>query len=202
MATVTLIGHHLLPLRLLEAGLLAAGAHIVIAGSEAARGDVPMSKQNLRSPHRVHKFSTSGGDPLIIESRKESMMMRRRSPFGVLLMVGFGVLIGAAVFGGTEAVTDLMAAPFVVLGFFFKVLLFFMLFGLFLRLVAGRGARGREWSGPSREGWAAESRRHLPCRGRPSDEETDRQPADRFDEWHRMAHARQEVDDHTPPVEA
>lgn len=130
------------------------------------------------------------------------MMMRRRSPFGVLLMVGFGVLIGAAVFGGTEAVTGLMAAPFVVLGFFFKVLLFFMLFGLFLRLFAGRGARGREWSGPSREGWAAEGRKHRPCRGRPSDGETDHQPADRFDEWHRMAHARQEVDDHTPPVEA
>jgi len=128
--------------------------------------------------------------------------MRRRSPFGVLLIVGFGVLIGAAVFGGTGAVTGLMAAPFVVLGFFFKVLLFFMLFGLFLRLFAGRGTRGREWSGPSREGWAAEGRQHRPCRGRPSGGETDHQPADRFDEWHRMAHARQEVDDHTPPVEA
>ena len=37
----TLIGHHLLTMRLLEHGLLAAGARIVISGSEAARGDVP-----------------------------------------------------------------------------------------------------------------------------------------------------------------
>lgn len=37
----TLIGHHLLTGRLLESGLLAERARIVIAGSEAARGDVP-----------------------------------------------------------------------------------------------------------------------------------------------------------------
>jgi len=37
----TLIGHHLLTMRLLERGLLSANARIVIAGSEAARGDVP-----------------------------------------------------------------------------------------------------------------------------------------------------------------
>ena len=35
-----LVGHHLLTMRLLEAGLLAKNARIVIAGSEAARGDV------------------------------------------------------------------------------------------------------------------------------------------------------------------
>jgi NAD(P)-dependent dehydrogenase (short-subunit alcohol dehydrogenase family) len=40
----TLIGHHLLTIRLLEAGLLSEQARIVIAGSEAARGDVPMFK--------------------------------------------------------------------------------------------------------------------------------------------------------------
>ena len=42
-ATVSssLIGHHVLTMRLLEHGLLADGARIVIAGSEAARGDVP-----------------------------------------------------------------------------------------------------------------------------------------------------------------
>jgi NAD(P)-dependent dehydrogenase (short-subunit alcohol dehydrogenase family) len=38
----TLTGHHLLTVRLLEAGLLSEHARIVIAGSEAARGDVPM----------------------------------------------------------------------------------------------------------------------------------------------------------------
>jgi NAD(P)-dependent dehydrogenase (short-subunit alcohol dehydrogenase family) len=45
-ATVTssLIGHHLLTMRILELDLLAGGASIVIAGSEAARGDVPTFK--------------------------------------------------------------------------------------------------------------------------------------------------------------
>lgn len=37
----TLIGHHLLTIRLLERDLLTADADIIIAGSEAARGDVP-----------------------------------------------------------------------------------------------------------------------------------------------------------------
>ena len=37
----SLIGHHQLTMRLLEDGLLAEKARIVIAGSEAARGDVP-----------------------------------------------------------------------------------------------------------------------------------------------------------------
>jgi len=40
----TLIGHHVLTMRLLEADALSADARIVIAGSEAARGDVPMFK--------------------------------------------------------------------------------------------------------------------------------------------------------------
>lgn len=37
----TLLGHHLLTMRLFENGLLGDEARIVIAGSEAARGDVP-----------------------------------------------------------------------------------------------------------------------------------------------------------------
>jgi len=40
----TLIGHHILTMRLLEHDLLAPHAHIIIAGSEAARGDVPLFK--------------------------------------------------------------------------------------------------------------------------------------------------------------
>jgi len=39
--SASLIGHHLFTMRLLEAGLLSDKARIVIAGSEAARGDVP-----------------------------------------------------------------------------------------------------------------------------------------------------------------
>ncbi len=41
-AQAPLIGHHRLTLGLLRANLLSPGARIVIAGSEAARGDVPM----------------------------------------------------------------------------------------------------------------------------------------------------------------
>ena len=38
----SLVGHHLLTMRLLEEGIVNQNARIVIAGSEAARGDVPM----------------------------------------------------------------------------------------------------------------------------------------------------------------
>ncbi len=37
----SLVGHHLLTMRLLDAELLSDNTHIIIAGSEAARGDVP-----------------------------------------------------------------------------------------------------------------------------------------------------------------
>jgi NAD(P)-dependent dehydrogenase (short-subunit alcohol dehydrogenase family) len=42
IAAATLIGHHRLTMRLLHANALSGTARIVIAGSEAARGDVPM----------------------------------------------------------------------------------------------------------------------------------------------------------------
>ncbi len=56
-ATVTssLIGHHLLTMRILDAGLLNESARIVIAGSEAARGDVPtFSPVDLRAMATEH----------------------------------------------------------------------------------------------------------------------------------------------------
>ena len=40
--SATLTGHHLLTMGLLDAGMLGPSARILIAGSEAARGDVPM----------------------------------------------------------------------------------------------------------------------------------------------------------------
>ena len=49
----SLIGHHVLIVRLIEAGLMADRASIVIAGSEAARGDVPMF-----TPLDVDAFAT------------------------------------------------------------------------------------------------------------------------------------------------
>jgi hypothetical protein len=132
------------------------------------------------------------------------MMFLRRSPIGLFLMVGFGLLLGAALFGGTEAVGSVVAAPFLVLGFMFKVVLFFMLFGLAAKMFAGsvrRDRRTRNWCGPSREWWSDEARSPWSRRGTSSESDRDESRNDRFEEWHRMAHARQEVDDHTPPVE-
>ena len=55
----TLIGHHLLTMRLLEFGLVSDTTRIVIAGSEAARGDVPTF-----SPRDLDVFAAEhfGGD--------------------------------------------------------------------------------------------------------------------------------------------
>ncbi len=125
----------------------------------------------------------------------------RRSPFGVLLLLGIGLMLGAALFGGTAAIGSVLAAPFVVLGFMFKVVLFFMLFGLIAKLFAGSARRSRNWSDPRREAWCGGGRsRWSGHHSASEDDEADRAD-DRFEEWHRMAHARQEVDDHTPPVE-
>jgi NAD(P)-dependent dehydrogenase (short-subunit alcohol dehydrogenase family) len=55
----SLVGHHLLTMRLLDNDLLADNARIVIAGSEAARGDVPTFK-----PVDIDAFAAAnfGGD--------------------------------------------------------------------------------------------------------------------------------------------
>ncbi len=130
--------------------------------------------------------------------------MRRPSLFGTVLLVGFGVLIGAAAFGGADAIGGLVTAPLAVLGFMFQVLLFFLLFGLVMRLlVGGRRSPIGYWSGPARGRWpdGAVRHRHGWCGGGPRDDAATEPESDRFDEWHRMAHARKEVDDHTPPVE-
>lgn len=129
-------------------------------------------------------------------------MSMRRSPFGMILMVGFGVLLGAALFGGSAAVGGLVAAPFMVLGFLFKVALLVMLFGLAASFFAGFGGRrNKGWSRPSRERWSQEARKHWHGQSESPPGEPHRSTDDRFEEWHRMAHARKEVDDHVPPVD-
>lgn len=67
-ASATLIGHHLLTMQLLEHGALSSEARIIIAGSEAARGDVPMFK-----PIDVHDLADRafGGD---LEAAIEAVM--------------------------------------------------------------------------------------------------------------------------------
>ncbi len=131
-------------------------------------------------------------------------MFLRRSPIGLFLMVGCGLLLGAALFGSIEAAGSVVAAPFLVLGFMFKMFLFFVLFGLVAKMFAGsvrRDRRTRTWSGPSPQWWTDETRSPWSGRRPPSESDKEESRNDRFEEWHRMAHARQEVDDHTPPVE-
>ena len=127
-------------------------------------------------------------------------MFMRRSPFGVFLMVGLGLLLGAALFGGIEAAGSVLAAPFVVLGFMFKVLLVFLLLGLMARLFARSAGRRTRWPGPSQEWWSEDRMRWPGWRASSEDDDADTEE-DRFEEWHRLAHARREVDEHTPPVE-
>ena len=131
-------------------------------------------------------------------------MFLRRGPFGLFLMVGAGILLGAALFGSSEAVGGLVVAPFLVLGLMFKVVLFFMLFGLVAKMFAGsagRDRRPRNWSGRPHEWWSDRARSPWSGRRAPSESDQDETRSARFEEWHRMAHAHQEVDDHTPPVE-
>lgn len=116
-------------------------------------------------------------------------MFVRRGTFGTLFLVGLGVLLGSLL--SSEAAGGLLAAPFVALALLFKVAFFAVLLSLVARAFAVRtGRRGWQSAAPGR--WADEAiRRH--------DHRED--ATDHFDEWHRMAHARQEVDESVPPVE-
>lgn len=132
-------------------------------------------------------------------------MFMRRSPFGLFLVLGAGLLLGAALFGGPETAGGLLAAPFIVVGLVFKIALFALLFGFIAKKVGGHwhdpeGRRSRMQGGSrSTPPWWAEHARHH--RRGTSEAEEPSGGSNQFDEWHRMAHARQEVDDHVPPVE-
>ena len=129
-------------------------------------------------------------------------MSRRRGPFGTFLFIGFGVLLGAAIFGGVGAVGSVFLAPFVLAAFVLKIFLFILLMKLVVRLVARRGSeRGHCWSGRVHHQWTEMDRPQWRSRRGPSTDNETSTADDRFEEWHRMAHARKEVDDHTPPFE-
>jgi hypothetical protein len=111
--------------------------------------------------------------------------------FVIALLAAFG--LGALIFGGnTVSVAGLVLL--VPLFFIFKVMLFMMLFGLVSSAIWGRGGRS------PRPCW--QSHRHHRSRGtggstdaasgRAGDE------TDRFEEWHRMAHAKEEVESWIP----
>ncbi len=104
-----------------------------------------------------------------------------------LLVVFFAVVGLFSLFGGAGAIglSALLFLPILLL----KVAFFVMLLGFIGRVMCGAGNR---WEAPR---WEA------PRRARP-----ERQPSgeERFDEWHRMAHAREEVDswvEHLPGTE-
>ena len=52
----SLIGHHQLTMQLLADDMLADNAHIVIAGSEAARGDIPTFKPTDLAQHAAKNY--------------------------------------------------------------------------------------------------------------------------------------------------
>lgn len=96
--------------------------------------------------------------------------------FVVAVLVFAAIGVGSVLGPGLGA---LLLLPFL----FFKVALFMMFFGFIgRRMYAGR--RMWEWDEPR---WQGRSRPRRESRESRSDE-------DRFEEWHRMAHAREEVD--------
>jgi hypothetical protein len=129
--------------------------------------------------------------------------MTRRNPISGLLLLGFGLMLGAVLFGAGGTTPTWVAAPLIVLGFGLKLMLFMLILGFMARAI-GRtthrsSRRSEHRSGPP---WMRHDfRGPWNENDAPTDQEATPSPADHFHEWHRMAHAREEVDDYAPPVE-
>ena len=87
--------------------------------------------------------------------------------------------LGAVLAGGIEGAGFLVLAPFFIIGKVFLIMLFFGAISGFFWRGYGRG--------PRRPPWAREDR---PRR----DEDTSKTREELFEEWHRVSHAREEVD--------
>lgn len=129
--------------------------------------------------------------------------MTRRSPFSTLFLLGFGLVLGAALFGAPGTTSTLLAAPFIALGFVFKVLFFVFMFGLVARALGksmgqAQGDASQRHGGPP---WMRHGCHPGSGANREGSDEHRASRSERFEEWHRMAHAREEVDDYAPPVE-
>ena len=129
-----------------------------------------------------------------------------RFAVAVLAVIGLVSLIGSAS-AAAVGIGWLLLAPIVLV---FKIMFFFMLFGAIAHLVGHRGGRspvrtwnrrwdrqaGRSWNRPGP--WARRPGRPWTDDGeagsRDLDEDLRPADADRFEEWHRMQHARKEVD--------
>ena len=109
----------------------------------------------------------------------------------VAVLAVFG--LGALIFGGghTGSIAWLLVlAPLI---FISKMFLFFALFGMVTRALWRRD--GGTTSSFNRSGRHRRHRAHGAAGERSKDRPSE---ADRFDEWHRMAHAREEVATWTP----
>lgn len=106
--------------------------------------------------------------------------------FAILVLAGIG--LGALLFGGSpSAATGVGFLALIPIFFFFKVLFIAMLFGMFARRRFGTRWKTQDFSSP----WTG-----RPGKGQNrSATRPDERPAetDRFEEWHRMAHAKEEV---------
>ncbi len=91
-----------------------------------------------------------------------------------LALLGLGSVLGAGLAG--------IGALFVLPILFLKIMFLFMLFGFVGRRFVGRRPTWR-WDEPYWRG-----------RSRPDSRESAQSSDERFEEWHRMAHAREEVD--------
>jgi hypothetical protein len=102
----------------------------------------------------------------------------------VLAIIGVASLLGFTASTAFAALGALVIVPIV-------------LFKLFL-LLAILGVTGRAWH--RRCGWSEYGARRPGRRHRREDEAVRPSAEDRFDEWHRMAHAKDEVDSWVPEV--
>lgn len=105
--------------------------------------------------------------------------------FAIVVLAAIG--LGSLLFGGAEGFAAgaglLLLAPLFIV---FKIMFFLMIFGLFKYGFAGR--RTSSGYGP----WGWRPRRPTTRSDGPSEK-------DRFDEWHRLEHAREEVDSWVDP---
>lgn len=101
--------------------------------------------------------------------------------FAIVILAAIG--LGSILFGGTVSAGWLLLAP---LFFIFKIMFFVMIFGMF-KYGFGHARHGHAY-GP----WGWRPRRTE------SRDETPSQK-DKFEEWHNLQHARQEVDSWVDP---
>ena len=111
----------------------------------------------------------------------------------ILAAIGLGSLLFGSVGVLATGLGFLLLAPLVIA---MKILFFIVVFGLVKAALTGsRGwncnsaARPRDWMKSHRSGRRRSERR-------PAEEKSDH---DRFEEWHRMEHARKEVDSWVDP---